>query len=348
MLVVVAIILTDHLAAFGDGHSAAVVSCCRRVRLLLTLVGLVHWHFGEDRRRCILNLNGLDVLRHITAAITHRPRARNCVGLRANSIRNGLIEHYLDCIVAVVGGRQHIRRWNGIAFNRFVRWQGFDKSRSLGVGHDNGELVIRAVAAFVGSGQRNEVLVVATRVFADDIAVFSDGHRAAVVRSSRRVRLLFALARLIHWHLCEYRSRGVLNLNGLNILCRVACAIAHRPRACYRIGLRACSVRNGLFEHHLDGSVAVVCSSQRHSCWYGVALNGFIRRQCFNKHRCRRILNRNYLGVAGCISTAIGRCPRAQDFVLTVAIGGIDGLSVVAVFDRFVCSLAVICCSQFA
>ena len=63
VLVVVAIILTDHLAAFGDGHSAAVVNCYRRVRLLLTLVGLVHWHFGEDRRRCILNLNGLDVLR---------------------------------------------------------------------------------------------------------------------------------------------------------------------------------------------------------------------------------------------------------------------------------------------
>ena len=192
------------------------------------------------------------------------------------------------------------------------------------------------------------MLVVATRIFADDIAAFSDGHRAAVVRSRRRVRLLFALARLIQWHLREYRSRGVLNHNGLNVFRGISGAIAHRPRACNRIGLRACSVRNGLVEHHLDGSVAVVCSSQRHSCWYGVALNGFIRRQCFNKHRCRRILNRNYLGVAGCISTAIGRCPRAQDFVLTVAIGGIDGLSVVAVFDRFVCSLAVICCSQFA
>ena len=348
VLVVVTIILTNDLTAFGDGNGTAVVSCCRRVRLLLTLVGLVHWHFGEDRSRCILNLNRLDMLRRITGAITHRPRAHNRVGLRASSIRNGLIEHYLDCIVTVVSGRQYIRRWNGIAFNRFIRWQGFDECRSLSVSHDNGKLVIRAVAAFVGSGQRNEVLVVATLVFADDVAVFSDGHRAAVIRSRRRVRLLFALARLIHWHLREYRSRGVLNLNGLNVFRDVSGAIAHRPRAYNRIGLRACSVRNGLVEHYLDGRVAVVYGSQNISCRNGIALNDFIRRQCLNKHRCRRILNSNHLGVAGCISSAISSCPRAQDFVLAVAIGSIDGFSVVAVFDRFICRLAVICCSQVA
>ena len=139
-----------------------------------------------------------------------------------------------------------------------------------------------------------------------------------------------------------------MDLDGLNMLGNIARTIAYRPRACNRIRLRACSVRYGLVEHHLDGSVAVVCGGQRHSSWYGVALDCFIARKRLNKYRCSRVFYSDDLGIAGGISAAIGRCPRAQDFILAIAISGVDGLPIVAVFDRFVRSLAVVRCSQFA
>ena len=110
--------------------------------------------------------------------------------------------------------------------------------------------MVRAIAALVYGRQCDQVLVVATLIFADDFTGFDDGHSTTIVRSSRSVRLFGTLAGLICRHIREYRNCCVLHLNRLNVLSRVVGTVTHCPCAYDRVGLWANFIFDGLIEHH--------------------------------------------------------------------------------------------------
>ena len=137
------------------------------------------------------------------------------------------------------------------------------------------------------------MFVVTAAVFTDDISVFSDFNRATVVSSCRCIRLLLALAGLISRNLSEDRGSRILNLDSLNVLGGIACAIVNRPHACYRVCLWAYAVCNRLGVNNIDRVIAVVRGCEHF--WSGdhIAFNRFICGQRFCEGRCFRVSYHN-------------------------------------------------------
>ena len=104
------------------------------------------------------------------------------------------------------------------------------------IAYYNRKAVIRAVATCIRCRQGNEVFVVSTAVFTDDLAAFCDGCCAARIRCGCRVGQLFTIVGLVTRCLCEFRRRrvhhGECSRRARGVATGICRGEHHRHRAC--------------------------------------------------------------------------------------------------------------------